>query len=158
MIRKERLTLSCSACGNSVLRLACQIRPGRVFCSRACLGMSKRRGREYRCAECDAAFYRRNGEADSLRQFCSLRCYGEWRVRNRVETTYPRVGSQHVHRIVAKSVLGRSLRPGETVHHVDGDRTNNDSSNLVVFPSQADHARCHFGEMSDAEISRFSLV
>ena len=36
--------------------------------------------------------------------------------------------------------MGRPLRPGEVVHHLDGDPTNNHPDNLVVLPSQRHHA------------------
>ena len=44
------------------------------------------------------------------------------------------------HRAVAAWRLGRPLRPGEIVHHLDGDPTNNHPDNLVVVPSQRLHA------------------
>ena len=34
---------------------------------------------------------------------------------------------------------GRKLRPGEVVHHLDGDRTNNSPENLVVCSSASVH-------------------
>jgi HNH endonuclease len=59
-------------------------------------------------------------------------------------TGYVRVaGNRHLHRIVAEQALGRALRPGEIVHHKDGDKLNNDPSNLEVFASHAAHALHH---------------
>lgn len=49
----------------------------------------------------------------------------------------------HVHRAVAEECLGRLLKRGEVVHHDDEDKRNNDPANLIVFPSQAGHARHH---------------
>jgi hypothetical protein len=45
------------------------------------------------------------------------------------------------HRIVMHDQLGRPLLPGEVVDHIDGDKRNNDPSNLRVFPSNAEHLR-----------------
>lgn len=48
-----------------------------------------------------------------------------------------------VHRLAAEKKIGRALLPGEVVHHIDGDRLNNDPSNLHVFPSQSAHMAHH---------------
>ena len=45
------------------------------------------------------------------------------------------------HRLAMEAHLGRSLEPHEVVHHRDGDRLNNDLSNLAVFATNADHLR-----------------
>lgn len=56
---------------------------------------------------------------------------------------YRTVDGEHEHRTVAAKTLGRPLRPGEVVHHEDLNKLNNDPRNLIVFPSQGDHARHH---------------
>lgn len=47
------------------------------------------------------------------------------------------------HRWVAEQNLGRLLKPGEVVHHIDDDKSNNDPDNILVFPSQKAHAAFH---------------
>jgi len=47
------------------------------------------------------------------------------------------------HRIVMENNIGRYLRPEEIVHHIDGNKKNNNISNLVLFPSQREHRLCH---------------
>jgi hypothetical protein len=37
------------------------------------------------------------------------------------------------HRLVMAQSLGRPLRPDETVHHIDGDRSHNHLANLVLW-------------------------
>ena len=57
--------------------------------------------------------------------------------------TYKKLYGRHEHRAAAEAILGRELRPGEVVHHIDGDKRNNSPENLWIFPSQAEHARWH---------------
>jgi len=42
-------------------------------------------------------------------------------------------GYAYEHRVVAETKIGRQLVDGEQVHHVDGDRQNNDPANLEVL-------------------------
>ncbi len=118
----------------------------------------RRNGSYLFCQWCDSQFYRRFGEQDlgiKVNQFCSRDCYQEFRAAHRV--SYPKLGARHAHRVVAEQCLGRTLLPDEVVHHIDNNKQNTDPSNLVVFPNQSYHARCHFGKMDDAELRRFSL-
>lgn len=57
--------------------------------------------------------------------------------------SYPKLYGRHIHRIVAEAVLGRKLKRGEVVHHIDGNRLNNRPENLLVLPNQAEHAKLH---------------
>ncbi len=59
--------------------------------------------------------------------------------------TYEKTHGRHTHRQVAEQILGRSLKPGEVVHHKDGNRRNNAPENLEVFSSQAEHMRLGHG-------------
>lgn len=57
--------------------------------------------------------------------------------------TYTKTYGVHTHRVVAEQILGRPLKKGEVVHHIDGDKRNNDPSNLMVFENQSEHATWH---------------
>lgn len=57
------------------------------------------------------------------------------------------------HRYLMSKALGRPLRSDEIVHHIDGDKTNNDLSNLEIT-TLPDHTREHNKER---EIVRDSL-
>lgn len=46
------------------------------------------------------------------------------------------------HRKVMEEHLGRKLSSNEIVHHIDGDKSNNDISNLMVV-SRAEHLNIH---------------
>ena len=59
---------------------------------------------------------------------------------NRVchDTTYT-----YEHIKAAEQKLGRKLKAGEVVHHIDENKKNNDPSNLMVFSSTAEHTSYH---------------
>jgi len=45
------------------------------------------------------------------------------------------------HRLVTSAHLGRSLLPGEVVHHKDGNRYNNAITNLQFFSANSEHLK-----------------
>jgi hypothetical protein len=53
---------------------------------------------------------------------------------------------RHEHRVIAEQLMGRPLSCGEIVHHRDGNKLNNDPSNLEVV-LQSDHIRFHRPQM-----------
>lgn len=48
-----------------------------------------------------------------------------------------------LHRLVVEKFLGRKLLQREVVHHKDGNKSNNDISNLEIM-TQAKHAKIHY--------------
>jgi hypothetical protein len=48
------------------------------------------------------------------------------------------------HRLVLEKYLGRKLTNEEIVHHIDGDKSDNSISNLMLFPNKKAHAKFHF--------------
>ena len=53
-----------------------------------------------------------------------------------------RGASSAAYRKQAEEMLGRELRPGEVVHHINGDRRDNRCVNLAVLPER-EHRRLH---------------
>lgn len=54
-------------------------------------------------------------------------------------------GCVYEHILVAEEKLGRELLKDECVHHIDHNRKNNSSDNLMVFATKNDHALYHAG-------------
>jgi len=48
-----------------------------------------------------------------------------------------------VHRWVVEKNIGRKLKLDEVVHHIDGNKLNNNFSNLEIFSSQDEHHSLH---------------
>lgn len=64
----------------------------------------------------------------------------------RIVYGHPRANSEgavYLHILIAEEKLGRYLLPEEVVHHIDGNKTNNDPNNLMVFYTKADHSSFH---------------
>jgi hypothetical protein len=60
------------------------------------------------------------------------------------------------HKLVAEDKIGRYLRPGEVVHHIDEDRANNTSDNLQVM-TQAAHRKLHARMLADKQMAKLTL-
>lgn len=54
-------------------------------------------------------------------------------------------GAVYGHIIVAERKIGRLSRPEEVVYHINKIRHDNRPDNLMIFRSNADHARSHHG-------------
>lgn len=50
-------------------------------------------------------------------------------------------GMVREHRLVMEQMIGRYLRPEESVHHVDRDRGNNSPENLRLYSTAQEHSR-----------------
>ena len=121
------------------------------FCSRECLGSyssRKKNPKGYKSlkdlSKVSEHMTRLNQQLNPVRMNEETRRkLSDARYGSGDKTLYRKRNGRHEHRIVAESLLGRPLKPGEVVHHIDGDKHNNSPDNLMVFSSQSEHARYH---------------
>lgn len=74
-----------------------------------------------------------------------------------VSKSYNSFGYQLEHRVIMEKALGRRLTTNEHVHHKDGDRLNNDLSNLEVL-TNAEHQRLHQLPQTQPRAARIPIV
>lgn len=48
------------------------------------------------------------------------------------------------HRLIMEEHIGRYLKSGEVVHHIDNDFSNNKLENLILFPNHSAHMKFHW--------------
>lgn len=53
---------------------------------------------------------------------------------------------KRMHQIIIENIIGRKLPDGACIHHIDGNKQNNDNKNLVVCDSHSYHRLIHARE------------
>jgi len=148
--------LICNYCGKAYQKyLSLMVNGNNPYCSRRCVGLGLRKGSDLTCDNCGKTFYRSRSEQDSKLKFCSLDCRATHRTEHAKPTTYLKYGPTHRHIVIAEKYLGRPLRKGEIVHHIDEDKHNNEPDNLAVLPNQTFHNAVHAGK-ADCEPYRIT--
>ena len=135
-----------------------------------------------KCANCKKEFewrrsiyYLRNNK----HFFCDRDCYYQWRkdIKNHphwkggkvfmqgYEFTFVKnhpyanpVGYVKTSRLVMEKYLGRYLDPEETIHHIDGDITNNNIENLMLFPNKSEHQKHHWQTRKSRKQLQLDLI
>lgn len=61
--------------------------------------------------------------------------------RHRSVTGWRRYKKEHV--LVMENHLNRKLKKGESIHHIDVDKQNNNINNLCIYTNEQDHKNMH---------------
>lgn len=149
-----RVNYKCCWCGKTVQRYPSQLKgKDMIFCSRECL--AKFRSKKYNPE--NRPITRHPHLSDYNRAHNAERMTPEVRekisqtmIDTGTKDTYRKRHGRHEHRSVAEQILKRPLRKGEVVHHINRDKKDNRPENLMVFESQAEHARWH--KQHDTEV------
>ena len=51
------------------------------------------------------------------------------------------------HRYIMQDIIGRKLGKNEIVHHIDGNKKNNNPDNLMIV-TRSEHAKMHYSEIA----------
>lgn len=143
----------CQRCGKEffVPQYDINSRPTIKYCSSGCYHLASRKPHELRnCMRCGKEFT--CGTKQKNKKFCDVNCaYAYKRERKRIATLdakgYKNVwfadgSGEKEHRYIIEQLLGRKLGCDEVVHHIDGNRANNDISNLAVM-TRGEHSALH---------------
>lgn len=90
----------------------------------------------------------------NIREFCDIEYYKNRNHKNPAEpyidnTGYLRHNNERLHRKIVQQEIGRKLEHDEVVHHLDGNKLNNDLNNLVIFPDNRSHLLYHAQEWTN---------
>lgn len=155
MSEKKKKYAICPICGKSFMKK----RSTMTYCSRECANKSRENKKIVKCENCGIDVQRQPCHVKK-HVFCSKKCYNEWKSKNMVgKKSFHWRGGEYEgngylftrqkdgtykqnHRIIIESFIGRPLSEDEIIHHIDGDKKNNDISNLAIV-SRSEHAKIH---------------
>lgn len=120
-------------------------------------------GKVVRCETCDVLFFTKDRKDNRPQKYCSKKCINREQQRGHraigriikhggyyeiMLPDYPNVdkgGRIRLHRYFMEQKIGRLLKEGEVVHHIDRDKLNNSIDNLQLMTAY-DHAILHLSE------------
>lgn len=150
--KAEYVEIKCKCCGKTFSVMACEtrVKKGEInFCSTTCRDNARKSGINKSCLVCGKMFY------TTRNKFCSQDCAREYRKNNYQHKTYiengyivcykngyNKKGNVKMHRLIMEEHLGRKLGENEIVHHIDGNKKNNNIENLSLM-ARGEHSSYH---------------
>ena len=145
---------NCRVCNKEFRAHECNYR---LYCSRQCADIGRKTAiiQTYKCKQCAKEF---ESKQIAKRLYCSSKCYkiasneyafGEYdgysvhKISNGYLGMCVNGRSKKLHIYIAEKALGKPLPKCAQVHHIDGNKHNNESSNLLIMQNNKEHLSLH---------------
>lgn len=168
-----KVEYNCIVCGIKVSkqRSPAGMKTEPKFCSQKCSGayrhsLKKGPTQNFKgiCEQCGKEFTTYKNPARKEPRFCSVKCIGESQKGNKNPAyncgryfdsngyvvlfmpEHPFCGTKKTvleHRFIMECKIGRYLENEECVHHIDGNKANNNPNNLMLFKNNSEHIKYH---------------
>lgn len=120
------------------------------YCSYECYHKATRLNLDTVCKNCGNTFRKRSRK--DTQKFCSVECVREYKRKQPKTAKASKDGYKRIwqtdgkgikeHIYIMEKLIGRKLQKNECVHHIDGNRANNDISNLQLM-TISEHSKLH---------------
>lgn len=107
--------------------------------------------KDRKCNFCGASFRAwRNRIKKGTGNYCSIQCFHSDRAMTDGETAGQRINRlyEEVYGVTSRTLQRRARKvanasKGQVVHHKDGNKANNEPSNLEIYDNHSDHMKAH---------------
>jgi hypothetical protein len=125
MVKIKKSMVSCRVCGKIIKKQYWQPQP-------------------QRCSECFLRHLKEHPEEHSKFKNGRIKTtQGYYQIMSPFHPNRTKRGYVLEHRLVIEKIIGRYLRKGEFVHHINGIKSDNRAENLVLCQSHKDHWAHH---------------